>query len=115
MRADHFLGAGGWSGSLVSGLCVRHTLASVVVCGPGWKAGQREPHLGRIPGGQSLAHRRSWERDGVARPQTARRHGREARVGMSIGPDHLGLVDLSLFNFFILYSKSHRKLWMDFK
>lgn len=51
----------------------------------------------------------------MARPQTARRHGREARVGMCIGPDHLGLVDLSLFNFFILYSKSHRKLWMDFK
>ena len=53
--------------------------------------------------GQSLAHRRSWERDGGARPQTARRQGREARVGMSVGPDYLGLVDLSLiFLYFIL-------------
>lgn len=51
----------------------------------------------------------------MARPQTARGQGQEARRGMSIGPDHLGLVDLPVFNFFILYSKSHRKLWMDFK
>ena len=54
MRAGHFLGTGEWSGSLVSGLCVHCTLASVVVSGPGWKAGQREPHLGRIPGGTKL-------------------------------------------------------------
>lgn len=49
--------------------------------------------------GQSLAPRRGCERDGVAGPQTARAQGQEARVGMSAGPDHLGLIDLPLFNF----------------
>ena len=34
--------------------CVHCSLASVVVSGPGWKVGQREPHLGRIPGGTKL-------------------------------------------------------------
>lgn len=46
-----------------------------------------------------MAPRRGCERDGVAGPQTARAQGQEARVGMSAGPDHLGLIDLPLFNF----------------
>ena len=48
---------------------------------------------------RAWAPRRGCERDGVAGPQTARAQGQEARVGMSAGPDHLGLVDLPLFNF----------------
>lgn len=30
------------------------TPVSVVVNGPGWRAGQREPHPGRMPGGTEL-------------------------------------------------------------
>ena len=62
----------GWSSSFVSGLCVH---VSVVVKGRGWRAGQRELHLGRSPGGTKLG-----TQEGL------REGGKETKPGGEGGP-----------------------------
>lgn len=85
-----------------------------MVKGPGWRPVRGIRILGELQRGRAR-HTGGAERDGVAGPQKAKGQGKDARVGMLAGPHHPGPGGPLLFNFFILYSKSHGKPWVDFK
>ena len=82
-----------------------------------WMEGGSE----KTTSGENTGWDKAWHTGGAGRAivwpdhrQQGDRTGGEG--GMSVGPDHLGLVDLSVFNFFILYSKSHRNYgWIFFQ